>query len=182
MSRLSGRVRALARVAIGAGDPSPRTAAAFTLGVFFGFSPFLGLQVIAAFSLGWLFRLNRLVVFCGLSMNLPWFLIPWYVGTTLLAASFMGHGSPAAYAAEVRAVVTHSPWQPAFWHSLVAHSDILLGPFLVGPTVGAALVATATYPISRAGVTWYRRHARHTPPAAGPASPTVPSSRPDRTS
>ena len=57
-------------------DTPERTAAAFALGVFFSFSPFLGLQVAASFSLAFLFRLNRVAVFAGLNANLPWFVVP----------------------------------------------------------------------------------------------------------
>ena len=48
-------------------DTPRRTAAAFALGVFFSFSPFIGLQIILSFTMAFLLRLNRLAVFLGLN-------------------------------------------------------------------------------------------------------------------
>ena len=79
-------------------DTPARTAAAFALGVFFSFSPFLGFQVAGSFALAFLLRLNRVAVFAGLNANLPWFLVPWYVLTTTVAAAAMGTRLPDDFA------------------------------------------------------------------------------------
>src|SRR5262245_2098876 len=48
-------------------DTPRRTAAAFALGVFFSFSPFLGLQIALSMALAFLLGLNRLAVLVGLN-------------------------------------------------------------------------------------------------------------------
>ena len=54
-------------------DTPERTAAAFALGVFFGFSPFLGpAHGRSAIALAFLLNLNRVAVLLGVYSNLPW--------------------------------------------------------------------------------------------------------------
>ncbi|UCD35619.1 MAG: DUF2062 domain-containing protein [Nitrospiraceae bacterium] len=57
-------------------DSPRRIALAFAVGVFMGISPFLGLHYIGGFFLAWLFRLNKLVTFVGVSVNNPWTIVP----------------------------------------------------------------------------------------------------------
>ena len=130
-------------------DSPARTAAAFALGVFFSFSPFIGLQIVASMLIAVAFRLNRLAVFVGLNANLPWILVPWYAGTTIAAAAVLGYGSPAELGTKVEALF-RSGWSiPAL---LTGARDLLstaLVPLLVGSTIGAAIVAALAYPIAR---------------------------------
>jgi uncharacterized protein len=131
-------------------DTPRRTAAAFAVGVFFSFSPFIGLQIICAFAIAFLFRLNRLAVFVGLNANLPWLLAPWYVGTTMAAAWMMGVPVPADFGAHVRGLLDLGLLSSDFWgraRDLVAP---FLWPYLIGPTLGAALIGLGTYPAARA--------------------------------
>jgi uncharacterized protein len=127
-------------------DTPRRTAAAFTLGVFFSFSPFIGLQILASFGLAFLFRLNRLAVFVGLNANLPWIIVPWYVGTTVAASHVLGIGVPATIRDDFTAVLALSLLSREFWTAAWRVIEPFLIPYLVGPTVGAALVALVTYP------------------------------------
>ena len=46
-------------------DTPRRTAAAFALGVFFGFSPFLGFHTILGIAFAFIFNLNRVAVILG---------------------------------------------------------------------------------------------------------------------
>jgi uncharacterized protein len=127
-------------------DTPRRTAAAFALGVFFSFSPFLGLQIILAIGLAFLLGLNRIAVFVGLNTNLPWIIVPWYAGTTMAAAWALGMTLPAEFRGELADVFAMGLFTKVFW----AQAGHLLGPFLlpflVGPTVGAAIVGLAAYP------------------------------------
>jgi hypothetical protein len=59
-------------------DTPRRMAAAFALGVFFSFSPLIGLQIVLSLTLAFLLKLNRVAVFLGLNANLPWL---WRRGT-----------------------------------------------------------------------------------------------------
>ena len=57
-------------------DTPERTAAAFAMGVFFGFSPFLGFHTLLAIIVAFLFNLNRVAALLGVYSNLPWIIAP----------------------------------------------------------------------------------------------------------
>src|ERR1700681_1362075 len=78
-------------------DSPERTAAAFALGVFFGFSPFLGLHTILAIVFAFLLNLNRVSVLIGVYSNLPWFLAPYYVIATTAGAAITGRRIPPGF-------------------------------------------------------------------------------------
>lgn len=131
-------------------DTPTRTAAAFALGVFFSFSPFIGFQILISMAIAVVFRLNRVAVFVGLNANLPWFLVPWYGGTTLAAAWLLGNGSPEAIGRQIEGLFS-AGWSPAsFLERAFGLLSTSFVPLIVGPTVGAAVVALVTYPIARA--------------------------------
>lgn len=130
-------------------DTPERTAAAFALGVFFSFSPFLGLQVVASFGLAFLFKLNRVAVFAGLNANLPWFLVPWYALTTSAAAALLGTRLPPDLSGAFRALFALSVLTRAFWEQALTLIAPLAWPFVLGSTLGAAVVAAIAYYIAR---------------------------------
>ena len=130
-------------------DTPTRTAAAFALGVFFSFSPFIGLQILLAMALAFLCRLNRLAVFVGLNANLPWFLIPWYAGTTLAAAWLLGHSAPQEIWAQVEQLFAPGWTSAAFFGRATALLQTTLVPLLVGPTAGAAVVGLVSFALAR---------------------------------
>jgi uncharacterized protein (DUF2062 family) len=134
-------------------DTPRRTAAAFAFGVFFSFSPFLGLQIVLAMGLAFLLGLNRVAVFLGLNANLPWFIAPWYAGTTLAAAGLMGIPLPPDFRRELGALFSLGLFSRDFWSHAVGLLRPFLLPFLVGPTVGAAVVGLAAYPATCAMLT-----------------------------
>jgi uncharacterized protein (DUF2062 family) len=130
-------------------DTPERTAAALALGVFFSFSPFIGLQILLSMALALAFGLNRVAVFVGLNANLPWFIVPWYGGTTLLAASVLGLASPAEMRQRVESLFT-AGWSPmGFFERAADLLSTAFLPLLVGSTAGAVLMAMITYPIAR---------------------------------
>src|SRR5256885_4505001 len=67
-------------------DTPERTAAAFALGVFFGFSPLLGLHTILGIVFAFLLNLNRVAMLLGVYANLPWIIAPYYAFVTMTAA------------------------------------------------------------------------------------------------
>src|SRR3982751_336029 len=68
-------------------DTPERTAAAFALGVFIGFSPFLGLHTVIGIVLAFLLSLNRVAVLLGVYSNLPWIIAGYYAFTTMVGAA-----------------------------------------------------------------------------------------------
>ena len=131
-------------------DTPERTAAAFALGVFFGFSPFIGLQLLLSMSIAFALRLNRAAVFIGLNVNLPWFLVPWYTLTTLAAAWLLGATVPIDLGDRIRTLFSVSPFTQAFWTQAGTILRPLVWPVVIGPTTGAALMGLVTYPVARA--------------------------------
>jgi uncharacterized protein (DUF2062 family) len=143
-------------------DSPHRTAAAFALGVFLGFSgipPFLGVHTILALGLAFVLNLNRVAVLLGVYSNLPFVIAEWYAVTTAFGAWLLGTRLPPAFTAQIHELF-HLPLLGAeFWHHLVTLLTPLLWPFVVGSTLGAAVLALIAYPIARTSVETGRRYA-----------------------
>jgi uncharacterized protein len=147
-------------------DTPERTAAAFALGVFFGFSPFLGLHTLLAILFAFLLNLNRVAALLGVYSNLPWIIAPYYWLATLAGAEITGHRPPPGFRSQLRALFELSLLKGAFWHRLAMLMRPLLVPYTVGSTLGACLLAAAAYWVALAFVKSRRRihdvlHHRH---------------------
>ncbi|MGE5174481.1 MAG: DUF2062 domain-containing protein [Betaproteobacteria bacterium] len=59
-------------------DPPHKLALAFAIGVFIAFSPTVGLHMITCLVVGWIFRLNKLVIITASFINNPWTIVPLY--------------------------------------------------------------------------------------------------------
>jgi uncharacterized protein len=152
-------------------DDSPeRTAAAFALGVFFGFSPFLGFHTILGIVFAFLLNLNRVAVLLGVYSNLPWIIAPYYAIATTAGAALTGHRIPPGFRSRISALFEQSLFHSDFWQQLVVILRPLLWPYTVGSTIGALVLAASAYPIALAFVTSRRRihdimHHHHEEPA-----------------
>jgi uncharacterized protein (DUF2062 family) len=139
-------------------DDSPeRTAAAFALGVFFGFSPFLGFHTILAVIFAFLLNLNRVAALLGVYSNLPWFLAPYYVITTTAGAAITRRPIPKGFRTHVDALFDQSLFHVEFWRQLAMILKPLLWPYAVGSMIGAGLLALAAYPVALAFLESRRR-------------------------
>ena len=145
MRRLGEVHRRAMQLLVADGQPPQRRAAALAVGVFLSFSPLLGLQVAVGMLLAPLLRLNRVLVFVGLCVNLPWVTVPYYAAVTEVAARAFGWPAPSDLSAGLSAVVQHSVVSSVFWRELVALLRPLLWPFAVGSTVAAGVLAAGTY-------------------------------------
>jgi hypothetical protein len=131
-------------------DTPERTAAAFALGVFFGFSPFLGLHTILAVLLAFVLNLNRVAVLLGVYSNLPWIIGAYYASTTMLGAAMLRTRLPPDFADRLVALFALSLRQQAFWQRLGQLLRPLLWPYAVGSLIGAVCLAAAAYPVALA--------------------------------
>lgn len=129
-------------------DTPPRLAAALAWGVTAGFSPFFGVQYVAAFLVAVVLRLNKLLVLAGLCLNLPWIMVPWYAGTTAIAGALLGVPLPDDLRGAFGLLFGESLLTLEFWRHLVRLVRPWVLPFLLGPTVGAILLGSATYPVA----------------------------------
>jgi uncharacterized protein (DUF2062 family) len=141
-------------------DTPERTAAAYALGVFFGFSPFLGLHTVLAVALAFLLDLNRVAVLLGVYSNLPWIIAPYYTFATILGASLTRTPLPAAFPQKVTELFELSISDGTFLHQVVALLRPLLWPYTVGSMIGALILAFIAHRLALAFVR-SRRHHRH---------------------
>ena len=139
-------------------DTPERTAAAFAVGVFLGFSPFVGLHTVIGVLLAFLLNFNRVAVLLGVYSNLPWIVAPYYAFVTMfVGAPLTGHRIPQGFRRQVGDVFEHSVFQGEFWKQLVVIFRPLVVPYTVGSLIGALVLALAAYPLALAFVTSQRR-------------------------
>ena len=138
-------------------DTPERTAGAFALGVFLGFSPLIGLHTALGLALAFLLNLNRVAVLIGVYANLPWIIAPYYAIATLVGAQITRHRIPRGFRGELRRVFDLSMFSGDFWHHLVTVMQPILLPYVVGSTLCALLMAAAAYQLALAFVTSRRK-------------------------
>ena len=140
-------------------DTPQRTAAAYALGVFFGFSPFLGLHTILGVVFAFALNLNRLAVILGIYSNLPWILPAYYSLTTLLGAAILGVSVPPGLLNDLTAALSDASWAD-FRH--LAHAlTPLLWAYALGSTIGALILALIAYRVSLTAILAHRRRLEH---------------------
>jgi len=138
-------------------DTPERTAAAFALGVFFGFSPLLGLHTVLGIVAAFLLNLNRVAVLLGVYSNLPWIIAPYYAFATMAGARITGHKLPPGLRSQLGALFELTVFGTEFWDRLITILKPLLWPYTVGSTFGALVLAALAYPLALAFVTSRRR-------------------------
>jgi uncharacterized protein (DUF2062 family) len=122
-----------------------RTALAFAVGVFIGFSPTYGLHMVMVAFCTWAFGLNFVALLAGAFLNNPWTLVPILGATFWTGALLMG-------GIEL----------PAFrWDNLTAHGiyDQVMpyaAPFFVGGLALSVLGALVSYPFAYYLISKYR--------------------------
>src|SRR5207253_9462414 len=100
-------------------DTPKRTAGAFALGVFFGFSPFLGLHTLLGILFAFLLNLNRVAVLLGVYSNLPWVIGPYYAFVTMvIGAPITRYKIPPGFKSQIVALFELSLYHGEFWRRL----------------------------------------------------------------
>jgi uncharacterized protein len=138
-------------------DTPHRTAAAYALGVFFGFSPFLGLHTVLGLALAFILNLNRVAVLLGVYSNLPWIIVPYYVFTTMAGAIITGADLPADFRDRLEELFTVSIRDGDFWQHLWTLLWPLLWPYTLGSSLGALVLAGLAYRLALAFLVRRRR-------------------------
>ncbi len=129
-------------------DTPHRIALAFSIGVFMGISPLIGLHYIGGFFLAWLLRLNKLVTLIGVSVNNPWTIVPISSFSVLVGARLIG----------IKQVLPEVDWKSVTLTGIVSSfTDIddfiymikkimpLLASFFVGSFLLCSIAAVASY-------------------------------------
>jgi uncharacterized protein len=136
-------------------DTPERTALAYAVGVFFGFSPFLGLHTVLGLIVAFVFNLNRVAVLLGIYSNLPWILPAYYTLTTMAGAALMRVDIPPGLLKELRAALDGVSWGE--FRALAKALTPLLWAFALGSTLGAAALAVTAYRASLTMIVAHRR-------------------------
>jgi uncharacterized protein len=138
-------------------DTPRRTAAAFAVGVFFGFSPFLGLHTILGLVVAFAFGLNRVAVLLGVYVNLPWIVPAYYSVATLAGAAILNVDVPPDLLRDFRDSLAAHTWRE--FRTLARSLAPLLWAFGLGSIIGAAGLSMAAYHASLAMIVAHRRRA-----------------------
>jgi uncharacterized protein (DUF2062 family) len=136
-------------------DTPKRTAAAYAVGVFFGFSPFLGLHTILGLVVAFTFNLNRVAVLLGVYSNLPWILPAYYTLATLFGAALLGVDVPPGLLKDFREALTDASWGE--FRSFAKTLTPLLWAYALGSLIWAAALALAAYQASLTMIVAHRR-------------------------
>ncbi len=141
-------------------DTPHRTAAAYAVGVFFGFSPFMGLHTVLGLAVAFALNLNRVAVVLGVYSNLPWILPAYYTLTTIVGATLLGVDVPPQLLQELKVSLTSFSGFRELGKTLAP----LVWAYTLGSTVGAVLLAAVAYRLSLAMIVAHRRHQAHAHP------------------
>ena len=139
-------------------DSPRRTAAAYAVGVFFSFSPPLGLHTVLALIVAFVFNLNRVAVILGVYTNLPWFMAPYYTLTTVAASEALGVALPPQFSQRLGEVLALSPLSRDFWAALGTLLLPLVLPYTLGSLAGAVVLGGTAFVVARPFIEAGRKH------------------------
>lgn len=138
-----GRLRGFLRQLLHLNDTPERTALAFSIGVFFSFSPFVGLHTIMGLTTAFLFKLNRLALLVGVYVNNPWTLAPAASLGTALGFYLLGTENRFADASWDSMLSGH------FWKEMFSDIEHLLLPFFLGNLILSVVAGMIAYLVLR---------------------------------
>ena len=136
-------------------DTPERTAAAYAVGVFFGFSPFLGLHTVLGLLVAFVFNLNRVAVLLGIYSNLPWILPAYYTLATMLGAALLRVDIPPGLLRDLRNALDGVSWGE--FRTLTKALTPMLWAYALGSMIGAVALAIAAYRASLTMIVAHRR-------------------------
>lgn len=140
-----------------------RTALAYSIGIFLGFSPFLGFHTLGGLALAFVFKLNRVAILLGVWTNTPWWLVPYYVAATWVGMWMTGFQiDPATFKEIFQLGMKEGFIGSGFWSQVASQSGLLLS-FLIGSLLLCTLLGLAAYPLSLRWIRFYRSHKRQEP-------------------
>ena len=139
-------------------DTPERTAAAFAVGVFFGFSPFLGFHTVLGVIVAFLLNYNRVAVLLGVYSNLPWVIAPYYAFCTMVVgAPLTGHRIPPGFRQQIADLFELSIYNGDFWRHLGVILRPFFWPYMLGSLLGAVVLMAIAYPLALAFLRSRRR-------------------------
>jgi len=141
-------------------DTPERTALAYSIGVFWGFSPFLGFHTLAGVAIAFLFKLNRVAVLLGVWSNIPWWVVPYYTIATWVGIRVIRFRIDGTVLKEIFQIGMDQGFIGSdFWSRIASQWGLLLS-FLIGSLILATFLALVTYPLSLRCIKFYRSKIR----------------------
>jgi uncharacterized protein (DUF2062 family) len=141
-------------------DTPERTALAFSIGIFLGFSPFLGLHTLTGLAIAFLFKLNRVAILLGVWSNTPWWIVPYYTIATWLGMRVIRFRIDWATLHEIFQLGKDQGFLGSDFSARVTSQWGLLLSFLIGSLILAGLFALVAYPLALRWIRFYRSHRR----------------------
>jgi uncharacterized protein (DUF2062 family) len=126
-------------------DTPERTALAFGIGAFLGFSPFLGFQTLVGLGVAYAMGLSRVAVVAGTWVNLPWIVPFYYVLATEVGARLLGLEPPSSLSADMKAVFTESGFGLGAFRQLFELLRPMVAPFTLGSTLGGLVIGLTSH-------------------------------------
>jgi uncharacterized protein (DUF2062 family) len=123
-----------------------RTALAFAIGVFIGFSPAYGLHTVMVFFFAWALRLNLLALMAGAFLNNPWTVVPILGATYWVGALLLGRSDNPSF-----------NWQDLSFSAIYEQVMPYAVPFFLGGFALSLLGAALAYPLAYYFVSKYRQ-------------------------
>lgn len=132
-------------------DPPEKVALAFAVGIFFGFSPLVGLQTLLAALVAFIWKFNKLAIISGSYISNP-----WTMGPIIAAAWGLGHSIVGGPPMELPEVSLAALAGMDFWRQLAGQWRQLL-PFAVGSMILSTAGGLISYPLMLHLIRSYRR-------------------------
>lgn len=128
-------IREKLRVLLAVKDRPHHVAISFSVGIFIGISPLLGLHTVLGILVSYLFKLNKFVTILGVYITNPWTIIPIYTLGTWAGMKILG----------IEGVLGDIPWRSLTFSNVLAELKILFWPFVVGCFVLGTVSALVSY-------------------------------------
>jgi uncharacterized protein (DUF2062 family) len=154
------RLKDLVRKLLHIKDTPERTALAYAIGIFLGFSPFLGFHTLGGLAIAFLFGLNRVAILLGVWTNSPWWIVPFYMGATWIGMRVTGFRIEWTILKEIFQLGLDRGFLGSdFWNRISAQRGLFLS-FNIGSLVLCTLLSFAAYPLALKWIRFYRSHRR----------------------
>jgi uncharacterized protein (DUF2062 family) len=141
-------------------DTPERTALAYSIGIFLGFSPFLGFHTLTGLAIAFLFNLNRVAILVGVWSNTPWWIVPYYTIATWVGTWVTGFRiDKVSLKGMFQLGMDQGFMSSDFWSRVASQWGLLLS-FAIGSLILAALLALAAYPLSLRWMKFYRSRSK----------------------
>jgi uncharacterized protein (DUF2062 family) len=137
-------------------DTPEQTALAYSIGIFLGFSPFLGFHTLVGLVIAFLFGLNRVAILLGVWTNNPWWIVPYYVMATWVGMQMTGFRIDWVTLKGIFQFGMDQEFLSSdFWSRIASQKGLLLS-FGIGSLILCTLLGLVSNPLSLRWIKFYR--------------------------